>query len=89
MVMRGAAAGAATVWTASAVTMMTTTPAFAASSVTLTLTSSANYLNHTNSSTVDPTRLAMGNIVVGNTGTQPANGVQIHLRIPQANGLLR
>lgn len=85
MVMRGAAAGAATVWTASAVTMMTSTPAFAASSVTLTLTSSANYLNHTNSSTVDPTRLVMGNITINNSGTQPANGVAIQLRIPQAN----
>lgn len=83
--MRGAAVAA---WTVPAVTLATAAPAFAACSANLVLNVSANYLNHTNASTVDPTVLVVNSITLQNTGSQPAQNPQIQLRIPKAHYLV-
>lgn len=80
--LRGTAATAATVWTASAVTMMTAAPA-AAASANLVFTSAAEYLNHTDAGTADPTVLLVSGTVTNN-GPQPAQNVSVQFRIPKS-----
>lgn len=77
-VVRGAAV---TAWTVPAVTLVTAAPAFAVSA-TLNLTLvSANYTNHTNAGTVDPTELKVA-ATVGNSGTHPTVNAGVTLTIP-------
>ena len=80
-VVRGAAAGAATVWTASAVTMMTATPAMAVSAQIQINSFTANYVNHTNAGTVDPTKLQVSANFT-NGLSQATVGMQFTLTIP-------
>ena len=80
-VVRGAAAGAATVWTASAVTMMTATPAMAVSAQIQINSFTANYVNHTNAGTVDPTNLQVSANFT-NGLSQATVGMQFTLTIP-------
>ncbi|NLC99120.1 MAG: hypothetical protein GX678_08645, partial [Actinomycetales bacterium] len=82
-VVRGTAAAAATVWTASAVTMVTATPAHAASADLKLALETARYVNNTTllQGLVDPTRLELQG-TYGNTGPQTTQNFQITLSIP-------
>lgn len=82
-VVRGAAV---TAWAVPAVTLVTAAPAFAVSSVISVTGFTANYLNHTNAATVDPTKLAVS-AKFGNTGVQATKALQFTLSIP--GGLYR
>ena len=81
--LRGTAATAATVWTASAITMVTATPAHAASADLKLAFSVARYVNNTTElqANVDPTRLELVG-TYGNQGPQTTQNFQITLSIP-------
>jgi hypothetical protein len=80
-VVRGAAAVGATAWTASAITLATATPALAVSSEIQISNFTANYVNHTNANTVNPTQLQVA-ATFANNGVQPTVNMQFTLTIP-------
>lgn len=80
-VVRGAAAVGATAWTASAITLATATPALAVSSEIQISNFTANYVNHTNANTVNPTQLQVA-ATFANGGAQPTVNMQFTLTIP-------
>ncbi|HPU13631.1 MAG TPA: hypothetical protein PLQ19_07555 [Aeromicrobium sp.] len=81
-VVRGAAGAAAVAWTASAVTLVTATPAFAASADLKLAITTAQYVgNVTPFTSVNPTQLSVVG-TYGNQGPQATKNFQITLKIP-------